>query len=665
MHNFWRWFSAKGASTRSQYPGIPLTPWQAGVLLTGLWASLGAIATIQDRPVQLLERNLQVVFFQLRGPVAPPEEMIILAIDRESLARGEDVDPQAEPELAPLQTWPWERRAYATIIDRLMQAGAKAVALDLVFDLPSGYGPQDDRALQAILQKYPGKVAIAALYEDTVTPEGQLTQLLKPLPELATPTTPVGFINYIPAADHRIRTLARTYTQQLSDLVGVEALPSFAEAALSAAGVVYPEPRGTEIYFYGPNQTFPTIPIVRVLEADNWEGYLQQGRVFENKIVLIGPTAPFFKDEHRTPFSQTALHPAPMTGIEIHANSVATLLEGRSLRPLFADAWGRGIFVFILVVAASSLVRLVPQRPLWQLLSGFGVAIAWAGCSYLLFTYAGLILPAAIPMGAIALSSVSYFTAIAIGDRLEKQKVRHALERYVAAPIVNEILKQPQQYQALLKGRRIQAAVLFSDIRDFTTLSTQLEPEELVEQLNTYLDAMVEAILSAGGTVDKFIGDAIMAEFGSPVSQGPQQDALNAVKAALGMRQNLMRLRKLWQQQGKKQLFNGIGINYGELIAGDIGSLRRREYAVIGDTVNVASRVEGLTKNFGTDILITEPLYQLIADEIEVIDLGEQWVKGRATAVRIYSVVALKGQDTHLYQQVREDFHEYYYPTEI
>uniref|UniRef100_A0ACD5H3P9 Adenylate/guanylate cyclase domain-containing protein n=1 Tax=Desertifilum tharense IPPAS B-1220 TaxID=1781255 RepID=A0ACD5H3P9_9CYAN len=106
----------------------------------------------------------------------------------------------------------------------------------------------------------------------------------------------------------------------------------------------------------------------------------------------------------------------------------------------------------------------------------------------------------------------------------------------------------------------MQAAVLFSDIRDFTTLSTQLEPEELVEQLNTYLEAMVEAILSAGGTVDKFIGDAIMAEFGSPVSQGYQQDALNAVKAALGMRQNLMRLRELWQQQGKNNCLMGLGL---------------------------------------------------------------------------------------------------------
>ncbi|MDK3159808.1 CHASE2 domain-containing protein [Kamptonema cortianum] len=261
MHNFWRWFSAKGASTRSQYPGIPLTSWQAGVLLTGLWASLGAIATIQDRPVQLLERNLQLVFFQLRGPVAPPEEMIILAIDRESLARGEQVDPQAEPELAPLQTWPWERQVYATIIDRLMQAGAKAVALDLVFDLPSSYGPEDDRALQAILQKYPGKVAIAALYEDTITPEGQLTQLLKPLPEFATPTTPVGFINYIPAADNRIRALGRTYKQQLSNLVGVETLPSFAEATLSAAGVAIPNRAERKFIFMAPIKHFPQFPL--------------------------------------------------------------------------------------------------------------------------------------------------------------------------------------------------------------------------------------------------------------------------------------------------------------------------------------------------------------------------------------------------------------------
>uniref|UniRef100_A0ACD5H2P5 Uncharacterized protein n=1 Tax=Desertifilum tharense IPPAS B-1220 TaxID=1781255 RepID=A0ACD5H2P5_9CYAN len=115
--------------------------------------------------------------------------------------------------------------------------------------------------MQAILQKYPGKVAIAALYEDTITPEGQLTQLLKPLPEFATPTTPVGFINYIPATDNRIRALARTYKQQLSNLVGVETLPSFAEATLSAAGVAYPEPRGTEIYFYTLIKHFPQFPL--------------------------------------------------------------------------------------------------------------------------------------------------------------------------------------------------------------------------------------------------------------------------------------------------------------------------------------------------------------------------------------------------------------------
>lgn len=629
----------------------------------GFWAALAAIATVLDGPVQPLERYVQTFFFQLRGPVSPPAEIVILAIDRESLARGETFDPLAQPELAPVQAWPWQRSAYATVVERLMQAGAKTVALDFVFDLPSSYGPQDDRTLQQVIEKYPGKIAIAAVYEDTITPEGQLTQLVKPLPEFATPTTPIGFINYIPTFDGRIRHLARTYKEQFSQLVGVQPIPSFAEATLMAAGISDPQPRGNEIYFYGPNQTFPTIPFVRVLETDNWQGYLQGGQVFQNKIVLVGPTAESFKDLHRTPFSQTGWYPAPMSGIEVHANSVATLLEGRSLSQALSNALGRGIFVFILVCGVSTLGWIAPQRPLWQLLYGIGIAIAWGGCSYLLFTYAYLIWPTAIPMGAIALSSLSDFTITAIRDRLEKQKVRHALERYVAAPIVNEILKQPQQYKALLKGRRIHAAVLFSDIRDFTTLSTQLEPEDLVEHLNAYLDAMVEAILDAGGTVDKFIGDAIMAEFGSPVSQGEKQDALNAVKAALGMRQNLAKLRKVWQKQGKRLLFNGIGINYGELIAGDIGSLRRREYAVIGDTVNVASRVEGLTKNFGTDILITESLYRLVENEVEAIELGEQAVKGRSVAVKLYSLISLKGEDTNLYQQVREDFHDYYYPT--
>jgi adenylate cyclase len=166
---------------------------------------------------------------------------------------------------------------------------------------------------------------------------------------------------------------------------------------------------------------------------------------------------------------------------------------------------------------------------------------------------------------------------------------------------------------------------------------------------------MVDAILEYQGTIDKFIGDAIMAEFGSPVSRGEKADAMNAVNAALNMRSALMELRQLWQNENKIPFSNGIGINYGEVTVGNIGSARRLEYAVIGDTVNVASRVEGMTKDLGTDIVITGSLYEIVKDEIDVVDFGEHALKGRVGNVRLYGVIGLKGCDRQAYEQVQND----------
>jgi adenylate cyclase len=349
-----------------------------------------------------------------------------------------------------------------------------------------------------------------------------------------------------------------------------------------------------------------------------------------------------------------------MPGVEIHANAIATLSEGKSLIEAIPNPLLRGLLTFLGVTGVGVLLAILPKRHVGQLLWGLGSAIAYGGLSYLVFTYGYLILPTAIPVVAIALTGFSYFIVGAGFDQLEKLRLRHTLERYVAAPVVQEILKQPDDFHALLKGKKLKAAVLFSDIRGFTTLSYKLPPEQLVEQLNTYFNSMVEVIIEAGGTVDKFIGDAVMAEFGFPVSQGEKNDAMNAIRAALGMRQALAKLRSQFIQEGRNPFFNGIGINFGEVIAGDIGSLRRREYGVIGDTVNVASRVEGMTKKFQTDILITESLYQLVKDEVEVIGVGEHPLKGREeNLVQLYSVVGLKGDDQTLYHQVIEDLHKY------
>jgi len=159
--------------------------------------------------------------------------------------------------------------------------------------------------------------------------------------------------------------------------------------------------------------------------------------------------------------------------------------------------------------------------------------------------------------------------------------------------------------------------------------------------------------------VDKFIGDAVMAEFGSPISYGTTTDAMNAIHAALKMRSRLHELRQQWRSAGETPLFNGIGINFGEVVVGNIGSPERLEYAVMGDTVNIASRVEGLTKSLQADILITESLNAIIKDQVEVIDLGEQEIRGRDRPLRLYSLIGLKGHDQNVYTMVRAELIEY------
>ncbi|MCW6036918.1 adenylate/guanylate cyclase domain-containing protein [Spirulina subsalsa FACHB-351] len=610
-----------------------------------LWAvGAGLLTAGDDRVTQSLERNTQSLLFQARlflDPPDVPEEIVIVTLDDASLSAAQkfEGDPQRAEITELLQSYPWPRRTYGLVVERLLEAGAKTVTIDLLFDLPSGYGEEDDQAFQAVLERYVGKVTLGAAYLETMSEEGSEVQLFEPFAVLNSPNLSLGSVNFLTEANERVYRLGAVYQEQIASFLNLPIIPSLAQASLESAGMVIPPARGEGIFYWGlPHRTFPHVSFWRILDPEEWPR-LEEAGVFRDKIVLIGTTSATFTDFQRTPVSER------MPGVEVHGHAIATLLENKAMATLLPHFGLKGFIVTLAVLSLGLAVDRFVQRPGRQLLWGLGFMVLWLGGSYILFSYGQWILPTAIPAIALFLSSFSSFFLAAMSNQLEKLRLRNTLERYVAEPVVKEILKHPDSFYTMLPGHKLNVAVLFSDVRGFTTLSFQLPPEELIAQLNTYFHTMVEAIVQNNGTLDKFIGDAVMAEFGFPLSHGPEEDALNAIRAALTMRQDLALLRQYWQAENRQPLFNGIGISYGEVIAGDIGSWRRREYAVMGDTVNIASRVEGLTKELGTDILITESLYELVKDKVEVTDLGEHQLKGRSLPVRLYSLVGLSVKD--------------------
>ncbi|HIK16944.1 MAG TPA: adenylate/guanylate cyclase domain-containing protein [Leptolyngbyaceae cyanobacterium M33_DOE_097] len=646
-------------------PARLLQPVGASYLLIGLWTGVGAIATALDFPlVQVWDQQAQTRFFEVRGPIAAPQELVVLAMDERTDSQVRFFESAtARPDFVQwLETSPWKRQAHAVVLQRLMAGGAKVVGIDVLFLDASSHGEQDDRELQQVLQRYRERIVLAAEYAED-TSQGFGISLSEPSPTLQIqPPLQIGYVNALPAADGRIHDLPGQYRQQVLASLGLTEIPAFSEAIAQIANPKLKPPKGEGIYFYGPSgRTFETISFWDVLDPQEWQR-LQQRQVFKNKIVLVGATAESYQDFAAAPFAESFLYPSRMPGVEIHANAVATLLKDRAIAEGMPNFWVRGLFVLVFVGAIGLMTRLL--RVSWQRLAfSMGIALGWVGIGYASFTYGQTVLPVVVPAGAIALNGITYFVSGTITEQLEKRRLRRTLERYVAPAIVQEILKQPDDYHSLLRGRKLKAAVLFSDIRSFTTISESMaaehETEHLVEQLNTYLDAMVQAISEAGGTVDKFIGDAVMAEFGSPISQGEKEDAMNAVRAALKMRQALIELRDRWHQENRVLFFNGIGINYGELIAGNIGSERRLEYTVIGDTVNVASRVEGATKIWGTDILITKNVYDLVCDQVEASYLGEHAVKGHGATIPLYALICLKGESPTAYLKMRNELRRF------
>jgi CHASE2 domain-containing sensor protein/tRNA A-37 threonylcarbamoyl transferase component Bud32 len=422
--------------------------WRYGCVGLGAIATAAITAANPDW-VQAWEYQVQTIWQETRGAVVPPDNVIILAIDDASLAQGALYrdDPQGLKALAPIQTWPWRRQAYAQVIDRLMAAGARAVGIDVLFTTPSVYGAADDRALAEALQRAGDRVVLASKYDTLKIRQGSQLQLVTPLAAFNPAQT--GFVNMPKEADGRIHRLGQTFADRLfrqpgfDEALPFERQPSFAAAILQASRHPQPTP-GDHIVFFGPHATFPHIPFWTVLDPDSWQTSLQGGQVFRDKIVLIGSTAPVHQDQQRVPFANSWRYPEPMFGVEVQANAVANLHQGIALRSLMPTPSSNALLTGLVVVLVGGVLQW-RKAPLTQL----GLTVAslgtWVTISYGLFVYGHYWVPIALPLAQVMVELTR--------RQSQTKKLRETLKSHLSLPLIQEIVDQQEDLRDLLVQR--------------------------------------------------------------------------------------------------------------------------------------------------------------------------------------------------------------------
>ena len=539
----------------------------------------------------------------------------IVAIDEESMAN------------VGLQ-WPWPRSLHARLLDRLRDAGAAVVAFDVVFAEPSAE-PQEDRLFAQAIREF-GSVVLAANLEYRDTAATRQWIRIDPLPALldagataglaTIKTDPDGFQRSIPMSENALWR---------------EVLAKFAQRH---PGVVA-RTQGTEserIRYVGGAGTFVRIPYYRLLDPDkylsaNWREALR------DNIVLVGRSLKTTTDLNivqpdmfMTPFFSTTQELMP--GVEVQANIIANMITGDTLSE------APRYYAILLVIAATLLVALT--MPSWQPLHsglwalGLGVAIALA--DWYLFRYQRVWLPAGAALSVVALGYAGQGARGFLREQARRKEIRRAFALYVSPEIVDEIVAHPESLR--LGGDRRELTLLFTDLAGFTSISEKLSAEAVAQLLNRHLTEMTAIVMRHGGTVDKFIGDAVMAFWGAPIADADQ--SLHAVEAAIEMQRAIADMRAKLAAAGSPALHMRIGLHRGECIVGNMGSIDRFAYTAVGDCVNLASRLEGVNNVYGTGILLSDAVAHAVADRISLRPVDTVRVKGKQQPVALFTPCA-------------------------
>jgi adenylate cyclase len=552
------------------------------------------------------------------------DKIKILAIDEESLQE--------------IGKWPWPRDILAQVAQNLLDHGAQAVFLDVLYSEAS-QNPEDDAAWQKVADQY-DNIYLATYFEFQAKQAAvdQIQYKSINWPVISMNKEQIGHINVFPDRDQVVRRVILgvrdtqgemipamsvrlanellspekqiSWNDQNNWYMGQQEIPinQRGEVAFSYAT----SPQGKEF------EGFETFPIHYLIKEDIDPSY------FQDSVVLIGPYSVGLQDMYYTPMSKSI----PMFGVEIHANIVQSFLDGHIYSEV-SKTTGLLILALISLISYLLMDRVKAKMAVVVLIS---LMITYIIVFYLVFKWQHQLLPYFYPLLAIIFAYITSLVSHYIREQRERNRVTGIFGRYVSKGVVDEILSSDQEIK--LGGVRKDVTLMFVDIRGFTPLSEKMEPEDVINILNEYLDLCTKAVFTYEGTLDKFIGDGVMSIFGAPIEQ--EDHTLRAVKAALEMKSGSDGLAKRLQEQYGRTVSFGIGINSGPAVIGNIGSQDRLDYTAIGDTVNLAARLESNAKP--GQILISKDTYERVKDDFIITPLESMKVKGKEQPIMVYQV---------------------------
>lgn len=606
------------------------------------------------------EHSAQDFRFRFRGVEKAPADIVIVAVDAQTL------------DMMNLTAMP-PRSEHVKLIENLYRAGAKAVLFDVLFfgytgvPVPGSIEPSpshnDSSLAEALFMNT--NTEIARKLRKTLEEANVQTAGESPLPpSMLQFDRQLTFVDMIHDSDSFVR---RAWL--INDDMGLDRGWQYSlgmRAAMFAIGAdtAWVDNRKNEIHVGDrvvplDNSTNPPSMFINFstdektfASNNNYISYEQvtdpgeagielliKTNRFKDKVVLVGATYPDSKDYESTPFylgnKILSMSEYPMFGVHIHKNIADTIISGKFIFPV--KDWQLWFLIIIMAIIATAVNY--KFRGLYGLFFSAILVIVYIIIATYLFISNRIMMPVIAPAFAVvSLNYISVVTYNYLTERKQKSMIRGIFSRYVPGSVVNELLKNPDQIK--LGGEERIMTVIFSDVAGFTTISEKLTPTQLVELLNEYLTAMTDIVLRYNGIIDKYEGDAIMAEFGAPLQD--DNHALNACYAAIDMQKTLSVLRDKLLAEGRPEIRARVGINSGQMVIGNMGSSTIFDYTVMGDNVNLSSRLEGANKEYGTYIMCSEATKNMVDHEVITRELDILRVKGKTEGVKVFEILARK-----------------------